>query len=784
MPRKPFSKSALESSERSLLQRKLPENTPQAIQKRSTARGQVDVSAQGLLVRNKTTGTREYVRDFTDLVTEYPHHKLIVQQLLIGAQLHSAKRLITYQSHQDIYYSIQEFVLFLNSAEPINKSVKGVADVDGQVCVNFRSFLIRSYPGRTVNRKRYGALKNIFLSLKNKYKGQSWVGKGFEWPTGPGMNEQVTEGYSREIHNKLVEGCLIDIKFIMKWMESYNGVVEGGKPILAYDLSLENLMFDLVVKEQTKRSNGSIKATHIKGFEWVIRSTGDVKEYIRANGISIEKFLGIYRDRAHELAAKGRSVVGTEVSERGMVYGCDREESGRIATANVGRLYPDWPMQVSFEEAGHLFSSEWSKNTAHGTNKKYSTLEKRLRSALMYMRVGPEHLPYEVGQMAYFSRVAFTMATLFPFFLFVMLQTGWNFEVVVSISDNLDDHIEEDLLDDDYVIIYGYKGRSDKSQMHRLNKRDKFGAYQILRFVAAEVTKHLSSPHYLNGKLFQCVISKNLWNKFGRLCTPVTTTNFGHASTEFLHRHRIKLDTDTKSPRIETKRLRTTYETRRREQGLDIDEVSAMMGHSDIDTTVNHYDSDWGSAEILNGRLRKIQRKHEEDFRRYSANLLTDVSLVELREATLRCGSKEELRSVVAPLVGRLNSSEDSVIQLLSPEGQTFIASCLNSRRPDWPGAESFLRTDTPCNYFNRCPLCSQCVIFKEALPFIARRISDLDGLRERLNPLEWEKSYRAEYLAWKGVLEGWGDPIEVAEAIDRSEHNGFALPLTMIGLS
>ncbi len=56
--------------------------------------------------------------------------------------------------------------------------------------------------------------------------------------------------------------------------------------------------------------------------------------------------------------------------------------------------------------------------------------------------------------------------------------------------------------------------------------------------------------------------------------------------------------------------------------------------------------------------------------------------------------------------------------------------------------------------------------------------------LRERLNPFEWEKSYRAEYLAWKGVLEGWGDPIEVAEAIDRSVHNGFALPLTMIGLS
>ncbi|NWL76062.1 hypothetical protein DM872_04280 [Pseudomonas taiwanensis] len=784
MPRKPFSKSALESSERPPLQRKLPENTPQAIQKRSIARGQADVSAQGLIVQNKTRGTKDFVRDFTDLVTEYPHHKLIVQQLLIGAQLHAAKRLITYQSHQDIYYSIQEFVLFLNSAEPINKSVNGVADVDGQVCLNFRSFLIRSYPGRTVNRKRYGAIKNIFLSLKNKYKGQDWVGKEFQWPTGPASNEQVTEGYSREIHNKLIEGCLIDIKFIMKWMESYDHVVKDAKTMLEYDLSLENLMFDLTIKEQTKRSNGSIKATHIKGFEWVIRHTGDVKEYIRENGISIEQFLAIYRTRAHELAVKGRPVVGTEVSERGLVYGCDREESGLIATANVGRLYPDWPMQFTFEAAGHLFSSEWNKNAAHGTNKKYSTLERRLRLALMYMRVGPEHLPYEMGQMAYISRVAFTMGTLFPFFLFVMLQTGWNFEVIVSISDNLEDHIEDDLLDDDYAIIYGFKGRSDKSQMHRSNKRDKFGAYQILHFVAKKVREHSSSPHYLPGTLFQCVISKNLWNMFGRLCTPVTTTNFWPASTEFLRRHGIKLDTDTKSPKIETKRLRTTYETRRREQGLDIDEVSTMMGHSDIDTTVNNYDSDWGSTEILNGRLRKIQSKHEEDFRSYSANLLTDVSLAKLREATLRCGSKEELRSVVAPLVAKLNSSEDSVIQLLSPEGQTFIASCLNSKQPDWPGAENFLSTDTSCNYFNRCPLCSQCVIFKEALPFIARRVSDLDGLRERLNPLEWEKSYRAEYLGWNGVLEGWGNPIELAEAIDQSKHNGYALPLTMIGPS
>ena len=776
--------SALESRDRPLLQRKLPENTPQAIQERSTARGQVDVSAQGLLVRNTTTGTKDFVRDFSDLVTEYPHHKLILQQLLIGAQVHVAKKLVTYQTNQDIYYSIQEFVLFLNSAEPINKSVKCVADVDGQVCVNFRSFLIRSYPGRTVNRKRYGALKNIFLSLKHKYKGQDWVGKDFQWPSGPGTNEQVTEGYSREIHNQLVEGCLVDIKLIMKWMDSYEGVVEGGKPILEYDLSLENLMFDLVRSEQFKRSSGAIKATHVKGFEWVIRITGDVNDYMRANGISIDEFLGIYRIRAHELAAKGRPVVGTEVSERGLVDGYDREESGRIATANVGRLYPDWPMQLSFEDAGHLFSSEWSKNTAHGTNKKYSTLEKRLRSALMYMRVGPEDLPYEVGQMAYISRVAFTMGTIFPFFLFIMLQTGWNFEVVVSISNNLSDHIENDLLDDDYVIIYGYKGKSDKSQMHRSNKRDKFGAYQILLFVAGKVNKHVSSPHYLPSALFQCVISKNLWNKFGRLCAQVTNTNFGNASTEFLQRHGIELDTDSKSPRIETRRLRTTYETRRREQGLDIEEVSAMMGHSDIDTTINHYDSDWGSKGVLNGRLRRLQSKHEEDFRSYSAKLLTDVSLVELREATLRCGSKEEVRSVVAPLVGRLNASEDSVIQLLSPEGQTFIASCLNSKQPDWPGAENFLGADRQCNYFNRCPLCSQCVIFKEALPFIARRVSDLDGLRGRLNPLEWEKSYRAEYLGWKGALEGWGRPVEVAEAINQSKHSDYALPLTMIGLS
>ncbi|MEH7996779.1 hypothetical protein V3413_30835 [Pseudomonas aeruginosa] len=783
MRRKPFSKSALESSERPLLQSKLPENTLQAIQERRTSRGQVDVEAQGLLIRNKTAGTKYFARDFTDLVAEYPHHKLIVQQLLIGAQLHTSRKLVTYQTHQDIYYSIEEFLLFLNSAEPINKAVKCVADVDGQVCMSFRSFLIRSYPGRTVNRKRFGALKNIFISLKKKYKDQGWVGKEFEWPSGPGNNEQVTEGYSRDIHNKLVEGCLVDIKFIMKWMRDYKNLLKDGREILGYDLSLENLMFDLVRNEQEKRSNGTIKATHIKGFEWVIRSNPYVKEFIQEKKISIEQFLEIYRARAHELATNGRPIVGTEVSERGLVYGCNRDESGKIATANVGRLYPDWPMQVSFEEAGDLFSTEWSRKKITGTNKKYSTLEKKIRLTLIFMRAGPEHKPYEVGQMAYFSRIAFTMVTIFPFFLMVMLQTGWNFEVVASISDNLDDHVEEDLIDDDYVIIYGYKGRTEKSQIHRSSKRDKFGTYQLLRFVAAEVSKHSASPHYLSGSLFQCVISKNLWNKFGRLCTTVSTANFGQASTDFLLRHDIKLDTDTKSPRLETKRLRTTYETRRREQGLDIEEVSKIMGHSNIDTTVNYYDSDLGSTEILNSRIRKIQIKHEKDFRSYAANLITDVSLASLREATELCGSKEKLSSVVEPLVGRLKCSEESVIRLLSPEGQTFIASCLNASRPDWPDAESFIRVDKHCNYFNRCPLCSQCVIFKEALPFIARRISDLEDLKGRLNLIEWEKSYRAEYEGWKGVINSWGNYTEVAEALEQSKSHIYALPLTMIGL-
>lgn len=341
---------------------------------------------------------------------------MIVQQLLIGAQLHVEKRLITYQSHQDIYYSIEEFVLFLNSVEPINKAVKCVADVDGQVCMNFRSFLIRTYPGRTVNRKRFGALKNIFISLKKKYKDQGWVGKEFEWPSGPGSNDKVTEGYSADIHNKLVEGCLVDIKFIMSWMKSYKSIVKDGRQILEYDLTLENLMCDLVENEQKKRSSGQIKATHVKGFEWVIRNNGGVRDYIASCGISIDEFLDIYRVRAHELASNGRPVVGTEVSERGVVYGCNPTESGQIATANVGRLYPNWPMQVSFEEAGHLFSTEWSKVVITGKNKKYSTLDKKLRLALIYMRVGPEHRPYEVGQMAYFSRIAFTTATIFPFF--------------------------------------------------------------------------------------------------------------------------------------------------------------------------------------------------------------------------------------------------------------------------------------------------------------------------------------------------------------------------------
>jgi hypothetical protein len=303
--------------------------------------------------------------------------------------------------------------------------------------------------------------------------------------------------------------------------------------------------------------------------------------------------------------------------------------------------------------------------------------------------------------------------------------------------------------------------------------------YSILKFVEYQITKFKDSPHYLPGKLWQFIAAKNLWRKHNKILSNLDYGNIHHLSNNFLDRHNIDLGLDSKEPSIEARRIRTTWATKRREQGLSTEAMMGLMGHVDIDTTAKHYDNDNGSNNLKNQQLRGLQNRHLDDFQNYHVRLAQATTLSELREAIANAGSKSIAYEAVASKLGMKNSLD--VVHLLSPAGQTYIAACTNSFEPSWKDARNHISNGEQCRFFNRCCMCDKAVIFKESLPWIARRINDLEALRLKIPAPEWALNYGTELSGWEWVMTSWNNPDDVAEAKVLSTLNKFSLPLTMV---
>ncbi|REG45490.1 hypothetical protein B0G80_9087 [Paraburkholderia sp. BL6669N2] len=118
----------------------------------------------------------------------------------------------------------------------------------------------------------------------------------------------------------------------------------------------------------------------------------------------------------------------------------------------------------------------------------------------------------------------------------------------------------------------------------------------------------------------------------------------------------------------------------------------------------------------------------------------------------------------------------------MSPAGQTYIAACTNALAPTWPGAEKFVGAGERCRFFNRCSMCDKAIIFKEALPWVARRIHDLDDLRLIIPTPEWAINYEDERAGWQWVLDNWSNRKEVSESEVLARTDAYILPRIMRG--
>jgi hypothetical protein len=712
--RNPFSKKTTFVSGKSdaKLSATLP-NDQSSILARSAQRHEINFSTVPLEVRNQTR-TKEFETSFTFLVSKHSHHEFLTQQLLHGAQLDLGSRIVSFQTHQECYYGIEEFIDFLNSPDqPNHKKIACVADIYSHTTRNFSAYFLQKYPGRTVNRKRYGRCKAVVSILKRKLGEDLSVGKTIEWAQSPSNNDTPTESYSDEVFNQLIEASLTDIKFVMKMMTEYPQKLAAAKR------TIQNLTL--------------------------------------------------------------------KVNPGGLIGGVTPEESNLLCSALTSNAYPDWPLFTPFADAGYMLSNEWRRSVNGKKNDIderyiYRTVTRmRLMHSIRHHYSGETRLiALEVGKLAYFAQFFFTVQTLFPFILYVQLNTGWNLEAVLSLTDDLDSHFGEDLVDpDQYILIYGTKWRTESVLHCRSNKHHPYSVFSVLRFVQQQIIKFKASQHYRSGYLWQGIFSVNLWNKFEKIVTSIDTTTFSSESRNFLERHGISINANVERPAIESRRVRTTWETKRREQGLPLETITEMMGHSDVDVTSIHYDRDTGSASLYNKKLRRLQTGWDDDFRNYGVRLSVSTTLGELRGA-IGSACQESTLGKAAREIGA--DGEKAVIHLLSPEGQTYITACLDSKSPTWPEAEKFVSPGGKCSYFNRCCMCSQAVIFKESLPYIVRRISDLTGLKTKINSVEWSGNYGEETSAWEQILNRWTPNSDVDDAKICAASTKYVLPLTMRG--
>lgn len=561
-------------------------------------------------------------------------------------------------------------------------------------------------------------------------------------------------------------------------MRSVDAIASSTERITYQLPTLEELIRIFAEREEHWTEIGRTVETRPSVFENTIRKSPIAKKCIERWGISMDDLVLTYRERRDECLKLERVQSRMQIDRNGLIKGYSAADSYRIAMATVMNFHPSWPLDMRYKEANDLISFE---GTILG-GKLVTAEETRTYKILQRMKLGDQDRIFEVGLMAYFAHLFFTTETLYPFFLYVQLNTGWNEEVVLSLTDSVDAHIEPDLMDPDYVIIYGGKERVDKAQACRSNRSSPFSVYRVLKFIESILDRYRGSTNYLPGTLWQFALSKNLWNKYEKVTAALDSGNIGAVSASFLRRHGIVVDPEKSVQRMESRRVRTTYETRRRESGLSLEEVSPLLGHSELATTDRNYDSDEGSTELKNRRLRELQSRMLDDFKQYGARLISSKTLAELRDAIASCGASDGPRSDVQAVASQLQLTEAQVIHLLSPKGQTYISACIDRTEPTWPDARLFVSVGSDCSFFNRCCLCDKALIFREALPFIARRIQDIQEMRQRLPAQEWATNYEDEVNAWEQIVADWRPIEDVVSAKSKCGADAYVLPLTMRG--
>ncbi|MFK3973611.1 hypothetical protein ACI2KS_23105 [Pseudomonas sp. NPDC087358] len=323
--------------------------------------------------------------------------------------------------------------------------------------------------------------------------------------------------------------------------------------------------------------------------------------------------------------------------------------------------------------------------------------------------------------------------------LFLMLQSGWNKETVLSIDGNDFEHILTGSIDDDMAVIFSEKFRSQsnglpydapKQMTASSDKNDKYSIYNLI-ILAGNLSKPLQgfefdtdpfqNVGFERNELFLFLRTFGDWYKNGSRHSSINIVNSWQYGIEsFLREYEI-IDNGrrlTKTGEL-ARRLRSTW-LKHKKRTMPMGMISAHFGHSDPSTTDVYYNSSGAAMQERKERLR------------------TEL------DAVVELLVTGQFRGLLGK---RANDQASAAVTLFTIPGHDRpMWGCEDQTSPDWKGHEDQVAHGKRCFRMEKCIGCSQIRLFDDSLPYLLERVShiehelDSENSSARNDDLEWEK--------------------------------------------
>ena len=713
--------------------------------------------------------------DLTDLVDKYPQSKTLIEQLIVGLNA------ITFSGHSSSTVKtnvggVRCFVDFINS--PLNLSncyVVDIADISTLVAQSFTNYLLSVYPKDGRRRKWFGAIKRIVQKLQKLYRNNPQIKNNYPWPASPKAIESPKQGYLPREMKELIEACISDIEEIKDFHKAYKVLDLDHQELFLEEWNLENLMYYLHERLQNKETRRKQGFTERGWIKKILNKNPLARSFIDENGFTSEKIQDLYFEKGLELTEYGRDPFPTKISN---VPDLERAKTQfNLALVSIKKHYSSFPYYCPLDEARMLFSR-------HQFNSG-KPLSKMVCRAVNYSASKIEFMNGTLGTSAVFAAMHFVTDTIYPFLVLSLINTGWNLESILSIGEDIDEYTTPDLFDpENYVIIIGTKNKGQKKEAkavyHRSPKNKVWGTYALLKYVQSVITKYKDSPYYQKGYLWQFTF-ENLPTTRDKLIGSLNESPkaINEISRRFVKRHGFECFSDRA---VDHPSIRSGYAALRQLMGATERKISEDLGHNDEETLI-HYISDESSNMVIDIKIKQLQKQFVDDLRNYKVPTVESQSLEKLRQAIIDARTQQEKEKQVKEQAEKTGLKESVILHLLDVGSQKYILACQNAKKPSWPGYDAYVKEGQNCRYFNKCALCKQAVVFPEALPFIARRIMDLEKLQSGLTSTDWILQYGDEQGAWKQILDIWNNEVQVKEAWEQARAGFVTLPQNMRGV-